>query len=73
MRVSSCAIQILTGFPLPGAQTGRLIGAGVPRLQVAIIYDVRLSTLCRKEQSAADGSIPQYPKISLSATRCKRC
>lgn len=32
----------------PGAQTGRLIGAGVPRQQVAIIYDVGLSTLYRK-------------------------
>ncbi|EDV6613267.1 helix-turn-helix domain-containing protein, partial [Salmonella enterica subsp. enterica serovar Gaminara] len=27
---------------------GRLIGAGVPRQQVAIIYDVGLSTLYRK-------------------------
>ncbi|ECA3870376.1 hypothetical protein YQ86_21615 [Salmonella enterica subsp. enterica] len=26
------------------AQAGRLIGAGVPRQQVAIIYDVGLST-----------------------------
>ncbi|EAY5844815.1 recombinase family protein, partial [Salmonella enterica] len=32
----------------PGAQAGRLIGAGVPRQQVAIIYDVGLSTLYRK-------------------------
>ncbi|EIS0684096.1 helix-turn-helix domain-containing protein, partial [Salmonella enterica] len=32
----------------PGAQTGRLIGGGVPRQQVAIIYDVGLSTLYRK-------------------------
>ncbi|EAA7607506.1 helix-turn-helix domain-containing protein [Salmonella enterica subsp. enterica] len=31
-----------------GAQAGRLIGAGVPRQQVAIIYDVGLSTLYRK-------------------------
>ncbi|HFJ1274974.1 TPA: helix-turn-helix domain-containing protein, partial [Salmonella enterica] len=30
------------------AQAGRLIGAGVPRQQVAIIYDVGLSTLYRK-------------------------
>ncbi|EEB5788777.1 helix-turn-helix domain-containing protein, partial [Salmonella enterica] len=32
----------------PGAQAGHLIRAGVPRQQVAIIYDVRLSTLYRK-------------------------
>ncbi|EJU2627235.1 helix-turn-helix domain-containing protein, partial [Salmonella enterica] len=31
-----------------GAQAGCLIGAGVPRQQVAIIYDVGLSTLYRK-------------------------
>ncbi|HGB7575518.1 TPA: helix-turn-helix domain-containing protein, partial [Salmonella enterica subsp. enterica serovar Java] len=30
------------------AQAGRLIGAGVPRQPVAIIYDVGLSTLYRK-------------------------
>ncbi|EEI9682790.1 helix-turn-helix domain-containing protein [Salmonella enterica] len=30
------------------AQAGRLIRAGVPRQQVAIIYDVGLSTLYRK-------------------------
>ncbi|EBE6787294.1 hypothetical protein CVW60_03240, partial [Salmonella enterica] len=30
------------------AQAGRLIGAGVSRQQVAIIYDVGLSTLYRK-------------------------
>ncbi|HBM0095449.1 TPA: helix-turn-helix domain-containing protein [Salmonella enterica subsp. enterica serovar Blitta] len=30
------------------AQAGRLIRAGVPRRQVAIIYDVGLSTLYRK-------------------------
>ncbi len=30
------------------AQAGRLIGAGVPRQRVAIIYDVGLSTLYRK-------------------------
>ncbi|EAV0811298.1 hypothetical protein CKS60_00005, partial [Salmonella enterica] len=29
-------------------QAGRLIGAGVPRQQVAIIYDVGVSTLYRK-------------------------
>lgn len=28
----------------PGAQAGCLIGGGVPRRQVAIIYDVGLST-----------------------------
>lgn len=32
----------------PGAQAGRLIRTGVPRQQVAIIYDVGLSTLYRK-------------------------
>ncbi|ECF2942035.1 hypothetical protein E2G14_24905 [Salmonella enterica subsp. enterica serovar Reading] len=32
------------GLTPPGAQTGRLIGGGVPRQQVAIIYDVGLST-----------------------------
>ncbi|EAP0827803.1 helix-turn-helix domain-containing protein [Salmonella enterica subsp. enterica serovar Sandiego] len=46
--MSSCALQILTGFPLLGEKAGRLIGAGVPRQQVAIIYDVGLSTLYRK-------------------------
>ncbi|EAA2618402.1 recombinase family protein [Salmonella enterica] len=30
------------------AQAGRLIGAGIPRQRVAIIYDVGLSTLYRK-------------------------
>ncbi|EAM5759923.1 recombinase family protein, partial [Salmonella enterica] len=30
------------------AQAGRLIRAGVPRQQVAIIYDVGLSTLYKK-------------------------
>ncbi|EEN0482234.1 helix-turn-helix domain-containing protein, partial [Salmonella enterica subsp. enterica serovar Poona] len=30
------------------AQAGRLIGAGVPRQQVAIIYDVGVSTLYKK-------------------------
>ncbi|EID1043669.1 helix-turn-helix domain-containing protein, partial [Salmonella enterica] len=34
--------------PHTGAQAGRLIRAGVPRQQVAIIYDVGLSTLYRK-------------------------
>ncbi|EBQ7171720.1 helix-turn-helix domain-containing protein [Salmonella enterica] len=34
--------------PEQWAQAGRLIGAGVPRQQVAIIYDVGLSTLYRK-------------------------
>ncbi|EKL1886416.1 helix-turn-helix domain-containing protein, partial [Salmonella enterica] len=29
-------------------QAGRLIGAGVPRQQVAIIYDVGVSTLYKK-------------------------
>ncbi|EMC8860779.1 TPA: helix-turn-helix domain-containing protein [Salmonella enterica subsp. enterica serovar Typhimurium] len=48
MRVSSCAIQILTGSHPLGAQAGRLIRAGVPRQQVTIIYDVGLSTLYRK-------------------------
>ncbi|EAO9966326.1 hypothetical protein NL87_12010 [Salmonella enterica] len=32
----------------PGAQAGRLIGAGIPRQRVAIIYDVGMSTLYRK-------------------------
>ncbi|EBS3608379.1 hypothetical protein DPD44_10375 [Salmonella enterica subsp. enterica serovar Poona] len=45
--MSSCAIQILTNLPLQGV-AGRLIRAGVPRQQVAIIYDVGLSTLYRK-------------------------
>ncbi|HIC6360895.1 TPA: helix-turn-helix domain-containing protein, partial [Salmonella enterica subsp. enterica serovar Thompson] len=31
-----------------GAQAGHLIRAGVPRQQVAIIYDVGLSTLYKK-------------------------
>ncbi|HDJ2745848.1 TPA: helix-turn-helix domain-containing protein [Salmonella bongori] len=31
-----------------GAQAGRLMGAGVPRQQVAIIYDVGMSMLYRK-------------------------
>ncbi|EAW1056451.1 recombinase family protein [Salmonella enterica] len=35
------------------AQAGRLIGAGVPRQQVAIIYDVGLSTLYRKFLAAS--------------------
>lgn len=35
----------------PGAQTGRLIGGGVPRQQVAIIYDVGLSTEQKKGAS----------------------
>ncbi|EHE1498532.1 helix-turn-helix domain-containing protein [Salmonella enterica] len=30
------------------AQVGRLIGAGIPRQRVAIIYDVGMSTLYRK-------------------------
>ncbi|AQT23340.1 hypothetical protein AW49_25295 [Salmonella enterica subsp. enterica serovar Anatum str. USDA-ARS-USMARC-1727] len=34
--------------PEQWAQAGRLIRAGVPRRQVAIIYDVGLSTLYRK-------------------------
>ncbi|HHR9066802.1 TPA: helix-turn-helix domain-containing protein, partial [Salmonella enterica subsp. enterica serovar Birkenhead] len=34
--------------PEQWAQAGRLIGAGVPRQQVAIIYDVGMSTLYRK-------------------------
>ncbi|HGB1787838.1 TPA: recombinase family protein, partial [Salmonella enterica subsp. enterica serovar 3,10:-:-] len=34
--------------PEQWAQAGRLIRAGVPRQQVAIIYDVELSTLYRK-------------------------
>ncbi|EBA5229694.1 recombinase family protein [Salmonella enterica] len=34
--------------PEQWAQAGRLIRAGVPRQQVAIIYDVGLSTLYRK-------------------------
>ncbi|EAA7679389.1 helix-turn-helix domain-containing protein [Salmonella enterica subsp. enterica serovar Praha] len=34
--------------PEQWAQAGRLIGAGVPRQQVAIIYDVGLSKLYRK-------------------------
>ncbi|EKS2758985.1 TPA: helix-turn-helix domain-containing protein [Salmonella enterica] len=46
--MSSCALQIHTGSPLLGAQAGHLIGAGVSRQQVAIIYDVGLSTLYRK-------------------------
>ncbi|ECY5867528.1 hypothetical protein AVD76_21960 [Salmonella enterica subsp. enterica serovar Albert] len=40
IRVSSCALQTLTG----SLHRGRLIGGGVPRQQVAIIYDVGLST-----------------------------
>ncbi|HFE1943953.1 TPA: helix-turn-helix domain-containing protein, partial [Salmonella enterica] len=48
MRVISCAIQILTSSHPLGAQAGRLIRAGVPRRQVAIIYDVGVSTLYRK-------------------------
>ncbi|HDC1498829.1 TPA: helix-turn-helix domain-containing protein, partial [Salmonella enterica] len=41
--------QILTApHHTLGAQAGRLIGAGVPRQKVAIIYDVGLSTLYRK-------------------------
>ncbi|ASO25127.1 hypothetical protein B5Z96_13580 [Salmonella enterica subsp. enterica serovar Newport] len=49
MRVSSYALQILTApHHTLGAQAGCLIGAGVPRQQVAIIYDVGLSTLYRK-------------------------
>lgn len=44
MRVSSYALQILTApHHTLGAQAGCLIGAGVPRQQVAIIYDVGLS------------------------------
>ncbi|ECJ2856361.1 hypothetical protein FNO15_21380, partial [Salmonella enterica subsp. diarizonae] len=35
----------------PGAQTGRLIRAGVPRQQVAIINDVGLSTEQKKGAS----------------------
>lgn len=31
-----------------GAQAGRLMGAGLPRQQVAIIYDVGMSMLYRK-------------------------
>ncbi|EBB7202047.1 helix-turn-helix domain-containing protein [Salmonella enterica] len=47
--MSSCALQILTApHHTLGAQAGRLIGAGVPRQKVAIIYDVGLSTLYRK-------------------------
>ncbi|HFW3095114.1 TPA: helix-turn-helix domain-containing protein, partial [Salmonella enterica subsp. enterica serovar Muenchen] len=34
--------------PEQWAQAGRLIRAGVPRQQVALIYDVGLSTLYRK-------------------------
>ncbi|EIO3478764.1 helix-turn-helix domain-containing protein [Salmonella enterica] len=34
--------------PEQWAQAGCLIGAGVPRQQVAIIYDVGLSTLYKK-------------------------
>ncbi|EIO8671110.1 helix-turn-helix domain-containing protein, partial [Salmonella enterica] len=34
--------------PEQWAQVGRLIRTGVPRQQVAIIYDVGLSTLYRK-------------------------
>ncbi|ENC7447771.1 helix-turn-helix domain-containing protein [Salmonella enterica] len=34
--------------PEQWARAGRLIGAGVPRQQVAIIYDVGVSTLYRK-------------------------
>ncbi|ECA6786658.1 helix-turn-helix domain-containing protein, partial [Salmonella enterica subsp. enterica serovar Saintpaul] len=41
-------IQILTSSHPLGAQAGRLIRAGVPRRQVAIIYDVGVSTLYRK-------------------------
>ncbi|EBJ1007245.1 Hin recombinase [Salmonella enterica] len=39
--------------PEQWAQAGRLIGAGVPRQQVAIIYDVGLSTLYRKFLAAS--------------------
>ncbi|EBE4634892.1 helix-turn-helix domain-containing protein, partial [Salmonella enterica] len=40
-------LTALTGEASPEqwAQAGRLIGAGVPQQQVAIIYDVGLSTL----------------------------
>ncbi|EBA6487662.1 hypothetical protein BZH87_10655 [Salmonella enterica] len=43
-------LTALTGEASPEqwAQAGRLIGAGVPRQRVAIIYDVGLSTLYRK-------------------------
>lgn len=44
--------------PEQWAQAGRLIGAGVPRQQVAIIYNVGLSTLYRK-----------FPAASRSETR----
>ncbi|EJS3713870.1 helix-turn-helix domain-containing protein [Salmonella enterica] len=46
--MSSCALQILTGFPLLGEKAGRLIASGVPRQKVAIIYDVGVSTLYKK-------------------------
>ncbi|EEB1956756.1 helix-turn-helix domain-containing protein [Salmonella enterica] len=36
------------GLEAARAQAGRLIGAGIPRQKVAIIYDVGLSTLYRK-------------------------
>ncbi|EDQ6557411.1 helix-turn-helix domain-containing protein [Salmonella enterica subsp. enterica] len=43
-------MQFITGEASPEqwAQAGRLIGAGVPRQKVAIIYDVGLSALYRK-------------------------
>ncbi|EAU6882368.1 helix-turn-helix domain-containing protein [Salmonella enterica] len=47
--MSSCAIQILTSSHPLGAQAGRLIRAGVPRRQVAIIYDVGVFTLYYKK------------------------
>ncbi|EDN0014521.1 recombinase family protein [Salmonella enterica subsp. enterica serovar Poona] len=36
------------GLEAARAQAGRLMGAGIPRQRVAIIYDVGLSTLYRK-------------------------
>lgn len=41
--------------PEQWAQAGRLIGAGIPRQRVAIIYDVGLSTLYRN-----GGIMPPY-------------
>lgn len=43
------------GLEAARAQAGRLIGAGIPRQRVAIIYDVGLSTLYRN-----GGIMPPY-------------
>lgn len=54
------------------AQAGRLIGAGVPRQQVAIIYDVGLSTLYRKFPAGLP-VFGGYAAIQPSAVRSGQC